>query len=61
MKKRHHNVTAQRPEYYARFEKMLADELAKPVEGRVGKLKTLKTGDIDPVVLQQIKSRYNLV
>ncbi len=50
----------QRPEYYERLRKALADELAKPVEGRIGKLKTMKSGDFTPLELLKLKRRLNL-
>lgn len=50
----------QRPEYYARLRKQLADELAKPVKDRLGKLKTLKSGDFTEAEIKEIKKRYAL-
>lgn len=53
-KRRRPVITNYRKEYFERKRRELAEELAKPIEQRVGKLKSMANGDFTPEELAEI-------
>jgi hypothetical protein len=58
-RKRRGVIVNQRKEYWDRKRKELEEELAKPVEKRVGKLRTLQSGDFTKEELVELTRRRN--
>lgn len=57
-KRRRANIQNQRPEYYERKRRELAEQIAKPVGERVGHLRTWKSGDFTEEEVAALKQKY---